>query len=471
MTKEELKENRFVGVVEDNKDPKRIGRCKIRVLNIFDGIPVQDIPWAKPKKDLAGNVFSVPDKGKVVTVIFSDGSIYKPEYIYAEHYNVNLEAKLKSLSEDDYNSFRGVLFDHATQIYRTKSKGLILDNEYTNVNLDQSGNINFNLRNNDAGIHLGTPDASQQAVLGNHFTNWMKRFLEVMSGSPFIGNFGSPVAMQPDILKNKEEFSAILMPKILSKNVKIVDNTYVKKQKRDYEEFYGDKWKSTDKKNNLSNKNDKGGRVNELSKNSDEEAQDVPKPNDKKNQQNTPPQNEQTPKPNPETKYDIIFLCGLDDRKDPNTGKLTDLTKDQQTEIIKKEVGEKRILSFRYFDWQNCVKEINKNPNAFVVFFSGGCTHVKSVADRINDKSILGRFYIVEPYGLSKNTIKAVNEVVSMGVPVSNVIVGQTRIKDNKSGQLTETKERGMGIIEGATITPDSYNHFGAIKFVSKFLK
>jgi hypothetical protein len=77
----------------------------------------------------------------------------------------------------------------------------------------------------------------------------------------------------------------------------------------------------------------------------------------------------------------------------------------------------------------------------------------------------------VEPYGLSKNTIKAVNEVVSMGVPVSNVIVGQTRIKDNKSGQLTETKERGMGIIEGATITPDSYNHFGAIKFVSKFLK
>ena len=96
MTKEELKKNRFVGVVEDNKDPKRLGRCKVRVLNLFDEIPVDDIPWAKPKKDLAGNVFSVPDKGKVVTVIFGDGSIYKPEYIYAEHYNVNLETKLKS---------------------------------------------------------------------------------------------------------------------------------------------------------------------------------------------------------------------------------------------------------------------------------------------------------------------------------------------------------------------------------------
>lgn len=61
----------YIGVVEDNKDPKKMGRCRVRVLDVFDNIDVQDIPWASPYKDLNGNQFNVPEKGKVLIVVFN----------------------------------------------------------------------------------------------------------------------------------------------------------------------------------------------------------------------------------------------------------------------------------------------------------------------------------------------------------------------------------------------------------------
>ena len=69
----------YVGVVEDNQDPKKEGRVRIRVMDVFDDLKLEDIPWATPWKDLNGNEFSVPDKGKVVITVFDQGDVYKPE--------------------------------------------------------------------------------------------------------------------------------------------------------------------------------------------------------------------------------------------------------------------------------------------------------------------------------------------------------------------------------------------------------
>ena len=47
----------YKGVIEDNNDPEKMGRCKIRVIGIhspnktkknMDGVPTDEIPWAEP---------------------------------------------------------------------------------------------------------------------------------------------------------------------------------------------------------------------------------------------------------------------------------------------------------------------------------------------------------------------------------------------------------------------------------------
>jgi len=38
----------YVGVVEDNQDPKKEGRVRIRVMDVFDDLKLEDIPWATP---------------------------------------------------------------------------------------------------------------------------------------------------------------------------------------------------------------------------------------------------------------------------------------------------------------------------------------------------------------------------------------------------------------------------------------
>lgn len=251
MTVEQLKHHVFVGVVEDNNDPKRLCRIKVRVMNIFDGIPVEDIPWATPWKDTGGEKGGAPSVGKVVSVIFDEGNPYKPEYLRAEHFNINLENKLKDISEPDYISFHSLMFDHSTQVYRTESEGLKLDHEYTNINLDPDGNIKLNLRDNESNVYIGSPDATQAAILGNHFMDWMDTFVDSLLSGAFIGNLGAPVVSNPQFIDVCTRYKLLRDPKFLSKRVWIVDNEQVETQSREYINQTGDKWQSNKTDNTL----------------------------------------------------------------------------------------------------------------------------------------------------------------------------------------------------------------------------
>lgn len=242
----------YIGIVEDNNDPKKLGRCRVRVVDIFDDIPVGDIPWASPWKDLNGNGFNVPERGKILTVVFDSGNVYKPEYIYAEHYNVNLEKKLETLSNEDYVSMKSVMFDHSTQIYRNGSEGLKIDHEYTNINLDKWGNILFNLRDNKSVMTLGSKDADEEAVLGTTFFNWFDELLNVLSGvegGPYLAG-GVPVIPNVNLSKTILKYRA-LRPRFLSNHVKISKNRQIIPQRRPYLKQEGDSWKSTKIENEL----------------------------------------------------------------------------------------------------------------------------------------------------------------------------------------------------------------------------
>ena len=248
----------YLGVVEDNNDPKKVGRCRIRVMDVFDGknkdneyeVKTEDLPWAFPWKDLNGNAFNLPDIGKIVIAVFENGDQNTPEYISSDHYNVNLEKKLESLSKEDYLTMKALIFDHKTQIYVNDSEGLKIDHKFNNINIkDQS--INVNLKDNFGKLNLGTENATQRAILGDTFTNWLDELLGIFMSGAFLGNFGANVVPTPKLIKHIQLYKAIKDPKILSKNVYIVDNEDVKKLDRIADGTLGDNWQSTIEENTL----------------------------------------------------------------------------------------------------------------------------------------------------------------------------------------------------------------------------
>jgi len=254
MDKEKIKGEVFVGIVEDNQDPRKLGRVKVRVANIFEEIPTADIPWAFPHKDLNGNQFNIPDVGKVVSVIFDQGNLYEPEYVYADHYNVNLEKKLSSLSDPDYKSMKALMFDHKTQIYSNDGEGLKMDYKLNNINITKD-DINVNLKDNFGHVNIGSAHSDQKAILGDHWMEWFDEFVQNLMGSnggPYMGNLGAPVTPNPALLDVLEKYQTLRDEKFLSHHVNIVDNDSVEKLDRVNIPQLGDSWTATDIPNNSS---------------------------------------------------------------------------------------------------------------------------------------------------------------------------------------------------------------------------
>jgi uncharacterized protein YcbK (DUF882 family) len=213
----------YVGVVEENYDPKRRGRIKVRIQTLFHEIPLEDIPYAFPFAGLAGKDFQVPAIGKLVNVLFLTNNLYSPYYIYSENYNVNLQNKLKDLSKDDYVNFSAILFDETTQIYM-EHETLTIDQLLNKITIDNDS-INLELKDNIRKVYLGSRkgDNTQDAVLGTNYFKWMDKFIDELSDpSSLIGNHGS------SILKQKLEMLCaeykLKRPDFVSNNVKINDN-------------------------------------------------------------------------------------------------------------------------------------------------------------------------------------------------------------------------------------------------------
>ena len=249
----------YIGVVEDNNDPLKIGRAKVRVLDVFDNIEVSAIPWASPWKDLNGNEFNVPEKGKVLLVVFDSGDEHKPEFISADHYNVNLEKKLTSLSNTDYISMKSLIFDHKTQIYVNDKEGLKIDHKYNNINITEN-TIDLNLKDNNRHVNIGDATAGQQAILGNHWMDWFDEFVDNLmgnNGGPYLGNLGAPVVTNPAMIQVLMKYKQLRDPVFLSHHVNIVDNNKVSTVKNTHREDtaqLGDAWSSTKKDNDLTSK-------------------------------------------------------------------------------------------------------------------------------------------------------------------------------------------------------------------------
>jgi len=219
--KQDLKDKIYIGVVENVYDETRKGRIQVRVQSVFNDIPLEHIPWAEPQRSLDGRSFSVPSIGKIVNVIFVNGNIYEPQYIYSENYNINLQEKLKDMSDEDYENFTAFLYDHTTQFF-VDDNGLTIDHLYNKITMN-SDSINLELKNNGGIITLGSKSANQEAVLGTNFFKWMDGFMQtLLTPSSLIGNLNAPI-LKPQLDAEIMKYQA-LRQTFVSDNVFLNDD-------------------------------------------------------------------------------------------------------------------------------------------------------------------------------------------------------------------------------------------------------
>ncbi len=147
----ELINESYIGVIEEIDDPKKIGRCKIRVFGVYGdkedslgSIPLADLPFAYPVHDTffgsesGSGKFSTPKIGVKVRVIFED-DIYHPRYIGIEE----LDEELKGLIEADYENFHSLLYDSDKQlkVYYAVNTGLLIELDGSFINIEPGGAI------------------------------------------------------------------------------------------------------------------------------------------------------------------------------------------------------------------------------------------------------------------------------------------------------------------------------------------
>jgi len=246
-----LKNNEFVGIVEDNNDPDKKQRIKIRVPYLHgekSEIPTSALPWAQPKRDNNGLTFSIPDINKVVNVQFPSGNMYYPVYDNAQHLNLNLQKKVESYSGDDYSSFIALCYNHNTQIFVENEKGLNIIHKFNGINITKD-QIAVNLKDNQSTLYLGDDKASQELLLGTNFMEWFDTLMQTLMNA-YIGNLGAPVIANPDLINTFTQYQ-VKRQTFLSQHIYAIENNKIRSKTFDVDGQIGDKIEQTNKQKGL----------------------------------------------------------------------------------------------------------------------------------------------------------------------------------------------------------------------------
>ena len=97
----------FLGTVEDNNDPKKLGRVKIHAAP-YENLTTEQLPWCSPKLGSCGNSstncgLNVPEIGSQVRIFFPSQDTTAPYYEGAE---LN-ETNRSTFFDDDYPNTYG----------------------------------------------------------------------------------------------------------------------------------------------------------------------------------------------------------------------------------------------------------------------------------------------------------------------------------------------------------------------------
>lgn len=164
----------YLGMVEDNNDPEKLGRLRIRISPYMD-FETEDLPWACPTLGTHGNTSSagglnVPELGSQVRVYFPSHDLTAPYYMGAELNELNKT----TFFDDDYPYTYG---------YKDSTGNFIKVNKARKtVQIQHSSSSNLRV----------APDGSMQVSLSNgaSFTFSNSNAFELRVGATNISGSG-----------------------------------------------------------------------------------------------------------------------------------------------------------------------------------------------------------------------------------------------------------------------------------------
>lgn len=156
-----IRGNDYIGEVIYTDDITHSGRCKVKVIGLFDGLPDENIPWFSPSSSNlfssnGGGSLSVPKKGSYVKVRFANDDFYSGEYSSIQFIDPDLVEEIK----DDYEGTQVLAYDSDAELlvlYQNMS-GLKIYCRGGSIIIDPSGNIQLKHSNSRNVIELNNND-------------------------------------------------------------------------------------------------------------------------------------------------------------------------------------------------------------------------------------------------------------------------------------------------------------------------
>jgi len=151
LQKNDLLSRLWIGKVVNNNDPKKLGRIKVQIPPLFQGIPTDKLPWISPVRPilLGGksdtSSFSIPELNSYVIVKF-EKSIYNAYYL-GEIQSLDTH---QSLFNENYPFTYGFLDSTGTYLKINKQTKVteFYHTSGTKITIDAQGNVTINIPSN-----------------------------------------------------------------------------------------------------------------------------------------------------------------------------------------------------------------------------------------------------------------------------------------------------------------------------------
>jgi hypothetical protein len=157
----------YDGEVEDNKDPLKIGRVRVRI-TLLEDLPTEDLPWcfATPPSFLGASIntimFAVPEEGTQVKVYFPTKDVYHPFYKGANLTELN-KCDIFDVDYPDSYGFKDSA-GNFVHINKKTKEIKIQHSSSSNIYIGSSGTISHNHGNGNK-VEIKGADIVQEAPL------------------------------------------------------------------------------------------------------------------------------------------------------------------------------------------------------------------------------------------------------------------------------------------------------------------